>query len=92
MVRKTFCSMVALAVLLASAGLCPAQGAAKPVAVVSFAGYDAGGRDECSERGWMVLEGDTLTGMFFFHLGDESEIVLKRTAETPKKRKSRGAG
>jgi hypothetical protein len=53
----------------------------------SFTGYDAGGGDECSGRGWVVVEGDTLTGMFFFHCGDESEIVLKRAAETRKRRK-----
>jgi hypothetical protein len=47
----------------------------------SWAGFDGGGGDECTGRGWMSLDGDTLTGMFFFHLGDESGIVLKREPE-----------
>jgi hypothetical protein len=59
----------------------------KPAVEFSFMGFDAGGGDECSGRGWLVLEGDTLTGMFFFHCGDESDIVLKRAAETRKRRK-----
>ncbi len=59
----------------------------KPAVEFSFTGYDTGGGDECSGRGWMVLDGDTLTGMFFFHCGDESAIVLKRAEETQKRRK-----
>jgi hypothetical protein len=59
----------------------------KPAVEFSFMGFDAGGGDEGSGRGWMVLEGDLLTGMFFFHCGDESEIVLNRTAEARKRRK-----
>jgi hypothetical protein len=59
----------------------------KPAVEFSFTGYDAGGGDECSGRGWMVLDGDTLTGMFFFHCGDESEIVLKRAKAATTKRK-----
>ena len=58
-----------------------------PAVEFSWAGYDAGGDSECSGRGWMVLEGDTLTGRFFFHSGDESGIVLQRAAETRKRRK-----
>jgi len=36
------------------------------------------------------VAGETLTGMFFFHRGDESEIELRRTPEKktePRKRK-----
>ncbi len=29
----------------------------------------------------MVLDGDELTGRLFIHLGDDSEIVLKREPE-----------
>jgi len=47
--------------------------------------------DSVEGRGWLALEGDDLRGMFYFHLGDESGIVLKREAEkeakTPRKRK-----
>jgi hypothetical protein len=59
----------------------------KPAVEFSFMGFDAGGGDECSGRGWMVLEGDMLSGMFFFHCGDESEIDLKRAPKSQKKRK-----
>ena len=59
----------------------------KPAVEFSWAGFDSGGGDERLGRGWMVSEGDTLTGMFFFHCGDESEIDLERAAETRKKRK-----
>ncbi len=38
-------------------------------------------------RGWLVLEGDELKGMFYSHLGDESGIVLKREPEKKSKRK-----
>jgi hypothetical protein len=34
--------------------------------------------DQAQGRGWLVLEGDDLKGMFYIHLGDESGIVLKR--------------
>jgi hypothetical protein len=53
----------------------------KPAVEFSWAGYDAGSGDECSGRGWFVLEGGELRGEFFFHLGDDSGIVLKREPE-----------
>jgi hypothetical protein len=53
----------------------------KPAVEFSWTGFDGGGGDECTGRAWMSLDGDTLTGMFFFHLGDESGIVLKRASE-----------
>jgi hypothetical protein len=65
----------------------------KPAVEFSWTGFEAGGGDECSGRGWMVLESDTLTGMFFFHCGDESEIVLggepKTKPKTPKTSRKR---
>jgi len=49
------------------------------------------GHDEMAPaqgRGWMVLDGEELKGMFYIHLGDESGVVLKREPEKkPKKRK-----
>ena len=36
-------------------------------------------------RGWAVVDGDDLTGMIFFHLGDESGFVAKRVKEKPKR-------
>jgi len=38
--------------------------------------------DQRSGRGWAVLEGDRLTGRFYFHLGDDSGF----TAEKNKKK------
>ena len=35
----------------------------------------------------MLLDGDTLTGMFFIHLGDDSGIVLKREPEKKAKKR-----
>ncbi len=32
-------------------------------------------------RGWLLLEGDPLKGMFFIHCGEESGIVLRREPE-----------
>jgi hypothetical protein len=37
--------------------------------------------DPAQGRGWLVLEGDELKGMFYIHHGDESGIVLKREPE-----------
>jgi hypothetical protein len=57
----------------------------KPVVEFSWDGHDE--MEQAQGRGWLVLEGDELKGMFYIHLGDESGIVLKRAKETPKKRK-----
>jgi hypothetical protein len=42
--------------------------------------------DSCTGRGWAVLEGGELHGMFFFHQGDESGFVARRA---PKQRRPR---
>ena len=57
----------------------------KPAVEFSWDGNDE--MDAAQGRGWLVLDGDELKGMFYFHLGDESGIVLKRAAETSNKRK-----
>ena len=45
--------------------------------------------DPAQGRCWLVLDGDELKGMLFFHQGDESGIVLKREPEAKtKKRKA----
>lgn len=62
----------------------------QPAIELSFDGGDGADGTPCAGRGWMVLEGDTLTGMFFFHRGDESEIEPSRMPEKkarPRKRK-----
>ena len=55
----------------------------------SFEGGDGADGTPCSGRGWMTLDGETLTGMFFFHRGDDTEIELSRMAEKarPRRRK-----
>ena len=56
----------------------------------SFEGGDGADGTPCTGRGWMTLDGENLTGMFFFHRGDETEIELSRVAEKkvkPRKRK-----
>ena len=58
----------------------------KPAVEFTWDGNDE--MDPALGRGWLVLEGDELQGMFYTHLGDESGIVLKREPEKkPKKRK-----
>ena len=62
----------------------------KPAVEFSFEGGDGADGSQCSGRGWMTLDGETLTGMFYFHRGDESEIELIRLPEKrakPRKRK-----
>lgn len=55
----------------------------------SFEGGDGADGTPCSGRGWMALDGETLTGMFFFHRGDESEIELSRMPEKKAKARKR---
>jgi hypothetical protein len=61
----------------------------KPAVEFSWDGNDE--MDPAQGRGWLVLEGDELKGMFYIHFGDESGIVLKREPEKkpkmPRKRK-----
>jgi hypothetical protein len=61
----------------------------KPAVEFSWDGRDE--MDPAQGRGWLVLEGDELKGMFFIHYGDESGIVLRREPKkkrpAPRKRK-----
>ena len=62
----------------------------KPAVEFSFEGGDGADGTPLSGRGWMLLEGDVLRGMFYIHLGDESEIELSRLPSkkaTSRKRK-----
>jgi hypothetical protein len=46
------------------------------------------GHDEDEQvfgRGWAMIDGDEMTGMIFFHLGDESGFVAKRVNEKSKR-------
>jgi hypothetical protein len=40
-------------------------------------------------RGWVVVRGDELRGMIFFHSGDDSDFVAKKKARIISQRKSR---
>lgn len=51
----------------------------KPAVEFTWDGHDE--MDPAQGRGWMVLDGDELTGRLFIHLGDDSGIVLKRASE-----------
>lgn len=53
----------------------------KPAVEFSWDGGDGADGTPLSGRGWAVLDGGELNGMFFIHLGDESEFVAKRAAE-----------
>ena len=43
--------------------------------------------DPAQGRGWVVVKGDELQGMIFFHGGDDSEFVATRKGETDPKPK-----
>jgi hypothetical protein len=45
--------------------------------------------DAAQGRGWAVLRDDELHGMIFFHGGDDSEFVAKRTKQGPKANKAK---
>ena len=42
----------------------------------SFEGHDEG--DPVSGRGWVRIDGDTMMGHIYFHLGDDSGFSAKR--------------
>ena len=48
----------------------------KPAAEFSWEGHDED--EQVFGRGWAVLEDDKLSGMIFFHQGDESGFVAER--------------
>ncbi len=52
-----------------------------PAIEFSFEGGDGADGTPCTGRGWMIFDGEILTGMFFFHRGDESEMELSRIPE-----------
>ena len=47
-----------------------------PAAEFSWEGHDED--EQVFGRGWAVLEGDEMTGMIFFHQGDETGFVAER--------------
>lgn len=60
----------------------------KVAAEFSWDGGDAADGTPLTGRGWAVLDGVELTGMFFIHLGDESEFAATRKGTSrPKSKK-----
>jgi len=59
----------------------------RPAVEFSWEGMDE--MDECSGRGWAVLEDEELHGMILFHEGDDSGFVAKKAkaVKRPKKRR-----
>ncbi len=51
----------------------------KPGVEFSWEGIDEG--NQCSGRGWAVLEADRLDGRLFFHDGDDSGFTAERQKE-----------
>ncbi len=45
--------------------------------------------DAAHGRGWALVKGDELHGMIFFHEGEDSEFVAKRTSAPPRKTRKR---
>ncbi len=58
-----------------------------PAVEFTFEAVDGDDGTPETGRGWGILQDDELKGMFFFHLGDDSEFVAKRAAKTKSKRK-----
>jgi hypothetical protein len=55
---------------------------------VEFSWDGADGADGTPEtgRGWAVLDGENLKGMIYFHLGDESDFVARRSGKKTAKK------
>jgi hypothetical protein len=51
----------------------------KPAVEFSWEGGDGADGTPLTGRGWAVLDGNELSGMFCIHLGDESRFKAKRT-------------
>jgi hypothetical protein len=52
----------------------------------SWDGGDGADGTPLAGRGWAILDGDELNGMFFIHMGDDSEFVAMKTKKPSKKR------
>lgn len=51
----------------------------KPAVEWSWDGGDGADGTPLTGRGWAILNGVQLKGMFFIHLGDESEFMATKT-------------
>jgi hypothetical protein len=63
-----------------------AQRNAAPAVEWSWEGGDGADGTPLTGRGWAILDGDELKGIFFIHLGDESEFVAIKTKKPSKRR------
>ncbi len=59
----------------------------KPAVAFSWEGGDGADGTPLTGRGWAILGGDELQGMFCIHEGDDSEFVAKRATKKATKRK-----
>ena len=65
----------------------PEERDGKPAVEFTWDGNDE--MDPAQGHGWLMLDGEKLKGKLYFHLGDDSGIVLKREPEkNTKKRKA----
>jgi hypothetical protein len=53
----------------------------------SWEGGDGADGTPLTGRGWAILDGDGLTGMFCIHEGDDSEFVPNKTRVTKRLKK-----
>jgi hypothetical protein len=60
---------------------------AKPAVEFSWEGSDGADGTPLLGRGWATLDGDKLSGMIFFHGGDDSDFVAQRAGEKKRVRK-----
>lgn len=59
----------------------------KPAVEFTWEGGDGADGTPLTGRGWAILEGDELKGMFCIHLGDDSDFVATRAKKKATKRK-----
>jgi hypothetical protein len=53
----------------------------------SWEGGDGANGTPLTGRGWAILDGDGLSGIFSIHEADDSEFVAKRNRETKSKKR-----
>lgn len=61
----------------------------KPAVEFSWEGGDGADGTPLTGRGWSILDGDGLNGMFCIHEGDDSEFVAKRVKAQKRSKKGK---
>jgi hypothetical protein len=59
----------------------------KPAVEFSWEGGDGADGTPLTGRGWAILAGDGLTGMFCIHEGDDSEFVARKAGKIKRPKK-----